>query len=148
MENNDINRIWSQHTTDKTQPWWLTSLDLSSFLGVRGDDSESFVTETEKHAVLYSPCCNTWIFQVFRWCSVSSGWHGERAESLSFSGANCSRKDQTCIPLLTSYFWELIQLVGSFAHLDSFWWVKCYHNLKKTTTMKNWKIVKKNLIFL
>lgn len=26
----------------------LTSLDLYSFLGVRGDDRESFVTETEK----------------------------------------------------------------------------------------------------
>lgn len=38
-----------KHRFKKHKQRWLTSLDLSSFFGVRRDDGESFVTETEKH---------------------------------------------------------------------------------------------------
>lgn len=40
-----------QTVTETDETWRLTSLDLSSFLGVRGDDSERFVTGTHKHTL-------------------------------------------------------------------------------------------------
>lgn len=67
------------------------SLDLSPLLGVRGDDGESFVAETEKHILVYFLC-----YKTFSWCFVPPAQDdtvSEREAASCSSGTNCSREE-------------------------------------------------------